>query len=756
LIYDVLFVYNISSPLFTIIEFIHLIKSQASNMKKYGIFTLVMLIMLIGWKLFDKVAYIAVVGPMQTANGKAMVQGAQLYVEQINQQGGIDGKTIELLIFDDTTNVKKTAKQVVNSSSIAVIGHYDSESSLIAAPIYQKHGIPSITGSATVDELTKNNDGAFRIIFNNSNQGALLANYAFKILKYKNASILYDEGVYGSTLATSFEQTAKQIDNLNIKHKWSFNQDNFNKVLDRVVQIFSGEGKEAGILFLATHSKEALEAIVALRQEWHYIPIIGADVLSSNQFNKQLQQYSQEQIQPGYFTDGIYFTTPFVMDIGDEVAIKFKNDFIDKYQTKPSVTAALYYDVTKVALHAFKKISSANIKNQRQQLKDNLWKISHSESSVKGVTGSIYFDKQGDAVKSIPVSMYEKGKTEIALDQYRLLTNPRNIKGDILPKVLDGELIKVNENIMTKAQIVYVGMDMNEISGLNTQNSTFTADFYLWFRFKTKDFVDKDINFINSVNPISLGKPIINEESITIKGTFTTRTYRVKTRFKGYFDFHNYPLDRQILPIKFRHQQKTRDTLIYIVDSHGMRTENILTKYKDIFSVDSWQVSDVEFFTGVQENDSTFGLPDYFYSQQRMEYSLFNVTIEIKRNALNFIFKNLFPTFILISLGYGIFFTTTLSIQLGLGVNIILPTSIIHVRLASELPNIAYFTLVEYFFYMSYLLAVLCIGIGLTMHAYENDEKIVRKLTSMGRIGYPIFVLICFSFVVFQYFDNLT
>ena len=756
MIYDVLFVYNISSPLFTIIEFIHLIKSQASNMKKYGIFTLVMLIMLIGWKLFDKVAYIAVVGPMQTANGKAMVQGAQLYVEQINQQGGIDGKTIELLIFDDTTNVKKTAKQVVNSSSIAVIGHYDSESSLIAAPIYQKHGIPSITGSATVDELTKNNDGAFRIIFNNSNQGALLANYAFKILKYKNASILYDEGVYGSTLATSFEQTAKQIDNLNIKHKWSFNQDNFNKVLDRVVQIFSGEGKEAGILFLATHSKEALEAIVALRQEWHYIPIIGADVLSSNQFNKQLQQYSQEQIQPGYFTDGIYFTTPFVMDIGDEVAIKFKNDFIDKYQTKPSVTAALYYDVTKVALHAFKKVSSANIKNQRQQLKDNLWKISHSESSVKGVTGSIYFDKQGDAVKSIPVSMYEKGKTEIALDQYRLLTNPRNIKGDILPKVLDGELIKVNENIMTKAQIVYVGMDMNEISGLNTQNSTFTADFYLWFRFKTKDFVDKDINFINSVNPISLGKPIINEESITIKGTFTTRTYRVKTRFKGYFDFHNYPLDRQILPIKFRHQQKTRDTLIYIVDSHGMRTENILTKYKDIFSVDSWQVSDVEFFTGVQENDSTFGLPDYFYSQQRMEYSLFNVTIEIKRNALNFIFKNLFPTFILISLGYGIFFTTTLSIQLGLGVNIILPTSIIHVRLASELPNIAYFTLVEYFFYMSYLLAVLCIGIGLTMHAYENDEKIVRKLTSMGRIGYPIFVLICFSFVVFQYFDNLT
>ncbi|MFK5968891.1 MAG: ABC transporter substrate-binding protein [Candidatus Marithrix sp.] len=725
-------------------------------MKKYGVFISVMLIMLIGWKLFDKVAYIAVVGPMQTANGKAMMQGVQLYVEQINQQGGIDGKIIELLVFDDTTDVIKTAIQVVNSKALAVIGHYNSKSSLIAAPIYQKHNIPSITGTATVDELTKNNDGAFRIIFNNSSQGALLANYAFKVLKYKNASILYDEGIYGSTLATAFEQTAKQIDNLNIKYKWSFNQDNFHQVLNRVVQIFSGEGKEAGVLFLATHSKEALEAIVALRQEWHYIPIIGADVLSSSQFNKQLKQYPQEQIQPGYFTDGIYLTTPFVMDIGDEIAIKFEKNFIDKYKTKPSVTAALYYDAVKVTLHALQKISSTNINKQRQQLKDNLWQISHSENSVKGVTGSIYFDKQGDAVKSIPISIYEKGKTKIALDQYRLLTNPRNIKGDILPKVLAGELIKVNENIMTKAQIVYVGMDMNEITGLNTQKSTFLADFYLWFRFKTKDFVDKDINFINAINPVSLGKPIINEESTTIKGIFTTRTYRIKTRFKGYFDFHNYPLDRQILPIKFRHQQKTRDTLIYIVDSHGMRTKNILAKYKDIFAVDSWQVSDVKFFTSVQENDSTFGLPDYFYSQQRMEYSLFNVAIEIKRNALNFIFKNLFPTFILIALGYGIFFTTTLSIQLGLGVNIILPTSILHVRLASELPNIAYFTLVEYFFYMSYLLAVLCIGIGLMMHTYENDEKFVKKLTLMGRISYPIFVLICFTFVIFQYFGNLT
>ncbi|OAD22699.1 Extracellular ligand-binding receptor [Candidatus Thiomargarita nelsonii] len=60
------------------------------------------------------------------ANGKAMVQGIQLYLDQINQQGGIHGRPVELLIFDDQ-NQPELAKEVAlkitkESQALAVIG----------------------------------------------------------------------------------------------------------------------------------------------------------------------------------------------------------------------------------------------------------------------------------------------------------------------------------------------------------------------------------------------------------------------------------------------------------------------------------------------------------------------------------------------------------------------------------------------------------------------------------------------------------
>ena len=190
---------------------------------KYWIFILVITLLLASFTfvwlggIFSKTEplYVAVSGPMSgksEVNGKAMVQGIQLYLDQINQQGGIHGHPVELLIFDDK-NQPELAKEVAikiakQSQALAVMGHYTSSTSVIAAPIYQKYGVPAVSGSATSDELTKGNDWYFRTIFNNSDQGALLANYVRKILDYHEADILFDEDVYGTTLSESFIQTA--------------------------------------------------------------------------------------------------------------------------------------------------------------------------------------------------------------------------------------------------------------------------------------------------------------------------------------------------------------------------------------------------------------------------------------------------------------------------------------------------------------------------------------------------------------------
>ena len=53
------------------------------------------------------VIYIAAIGRMTVPDGDgdpAMVNGIKMLINQVNQEGGIDGKKVELLLFDDDNN----------------------------------------------------------------------------------------------------------------------------------------------------------------------------------------------------------------------------------------------------------------------------------------------------------------------------------------------------------------------------------------------------------------------------------------------------------------------------------------------------------------------------------------------------------------------------------------------------------------------------------------------------------------------------
>jgi len=773
-------------------------KKPKSRKTLYGILSLVVLVFVMAffvWKshFFSETLYIAVAGPMgntngeKNTNGEAMVQGVQLAIDKINREGGIHGKQVKLLTFNDQNSPKlaeKRAKEIVDSKAIAVIGHYTSDASLAAAQVYQEQGIPAISGSATVDELTQGNDWYFRVIFNNSEQGAQLAYYVRNILGHKKASILFEDDAYGSTLADAFAKTARLI-GLKIEHQWHFDDDknDFNNTLINEV-VNTLEEEEAGILFLATHSKEAAEMIIKLRQLDHRVPIIGADAIASSAFSQKISQYVREQYQPGYYTDGIYMTTPFLFDLAGKRIIDFKmafelkylklkKAFESKYQADISTTAVIYYDAALVILHALAKLPQDQTET-REQLKESLWQMSSSSNAVEGVSGSIHFDKNGDVDKSIPIGVFYKGKPTVAWFQYRQKSwiasqvAPENI----LPEVFAGNLIKTNGKFKSKADVVYVGMEFNEISKLETKQAIYTTDFYIWFRFKSDSqfnadkiecnisnpneshHVECDVDKIEFVNIVDskkgeLKKPTMTYESSSIVGDTITKTYRVKAQFKSNFDFHNYPLDQQVLSIQLRHQHKTRDTLIYAVDTQGMRQNTLVERVNanDAFSINGWLIDKIVLYEDIQWTDSTFGNPEFFNSEYKQEHSRLNVAIEIKRHVVSFFWKNLFPNILIIILGYGIFFIKTFSTQVGLGVNLILPTSVLHIRLTSELPTLAYFSLIEYTFFMIYFLAVSSLLLVIYMHIYEEEdkeknEKRIHAIRLVGKIGYPLVVLI--------------
>ncbi|MDM8561282.1 ABC transporter substrate-binding protein [Candidatus Parabeggiatoa sp. HSG14] len=748
---------------------------------KYWVFSLLIFLLLVLsillWKsddIFSKkeALYLAVSGPMSgksKANGEAMLEGIQLYLDNINQQGGIDGIPVKLLIFDDKNQpalAKKNALEIVkNSKALAVIGHYTSSASLAAAPIYQEYGIPAITGTATADKITLGNDWYFRITFNNSDQGAFVANYVRKVLNYETANVIFDEDAYGATLAAKFVQTAKMI-GLEVKHQWSFDTKEKNSLKKAIKQM---KASEPAILFVATHSSEGVEIVTRLKHGGGGVPIIGADAFSSSNFTRTLSRTPQERVRPGYYSDGIFTTSPFLIDIANERAQDFRHEFLKSYQKEPMMTSAMYYDATMVAIDAIEKMQRQgnveNLKDKRKQMRNNLWQLSRLENAIEGATGYLYFDENGNAIQTIPMGIYKNGRAVVAFVQFQPLHNLRNIE-NLLQEVLDNHIVRVNGKFMYKARVVYTGLDFNEISNFDINNFTFTADFYLWFRFqrdfndKNGDFDDKNVEFVNIFDPkTEIGEPILERNSRLDKGV-TTRVYRLKTEFKGDFDFKDYPLDQHLLAIKLRHKQLTREKLIYVVDALGMNVEEKLgilptannrnQHHKKVFYVNGWQINKLSFFQNTQRTDSSLGIPELFNSQQRIEYSQFNATITIKRYLASFILKNLLPTIFLIILGYLAFFIpiSAFTTKLALGTNMIVATSLFHLKLSSELPSNAYLVLIERFFYMVYLLAIFIVAIAVIAYVkkekegMEDDHILMRRYNLFGRLFYPLFILL--------------
>ncbi len=719
--------------------------------------------------------YIAAAGPMTgngQANGQAMVRGAQLYLDQINSQGGIHGKKVELLVYDDqndTERAKQIAEEIAtHSQALAVIGHQRSSTTLAAAEVYQKYGVPAVTGTATADSITVNSQWYFRTIFNNSDQSALVANYIRKVLNFEEANVIFDQDVFGATLAESFIKTAKSI-GLTVKHQWSFNAKDKKSIEDSIRNMVAAleTPAKSTMVFVATAAKEGVQVVTSLKPLSH-VQMIGADTFSSSAFMDELSKLPQERSQPGYYSNGIYTTSPFLPDIADEVGQQFKYAFFAKYAEEPTINSSMYYDAALVVLQALSAVGSMNatapIEDQRNQLRNQLRGISTSEKSVKGVTGSIFFDRYGNAVKAIPMGTYRQGRPVVALFQFQPLGDLRGVD-NLLGEFLDNNIINVNGKFMRKAQVVYAGIDFNEINELDTKNSSFVADFYLWFRYQGK-LDDSGIEFINIVDGDDgkLKDPVVDQLS-KLEPNLTTKTYRLKAEFKGDFDYHDYPLDRQTLPIKFRHQKLTKDRLIYVVDNLGMKQyqgslEAVVKQFdkKKVFTVGGWKIQQASFFQNTKNNDSTLGLPELFDVRQPIEYSQFNAQIQIGRQLLNFMLKNFSTIIFLMVLGYFSFFIpiSSFATRLSLGTSLIMTGSLFHIKLSSELANIDYLVLIEYLFYMIYLLATFVVIVSVTCHILDakdakGNKLLIDKLNRWGKIIYPLILVAGFGIIGYLY-----
>ncbi len=160
---------------------------------------------------------VGVMGPLSgivSVYGQAVVNGATLYLKQVNTNGGINGKQIEILTEDeqgDATQAVNCFTKMVDEGMTALIGDVTTTPTLAVVAESADYNMPMVTASATAEAVTYDaetdtvNENVFRACFTDPFQGVKMADYAYEKLGYTKAAVIFLKGKdYNEGLAENF------------------------------------------------------------------------------------------------------------------------------------------------------------------------------------------------------------------------------------------------------------------------------------------------------------------------------------------------------------------------------------------------------------------------------------------------------------------------------------------------------------------------------------------------------------------------
>jgi len=326
-------------------------------------------------------------GP-QSHLGKDNENGPQLAIEELNAQNFLIGDKkakFELVSKDDQADPKTAAivaQELVDEKVAGVIGHLNSGTTRPAAKIYSDAGIPEITPSATATDLTHQGyKTLFRMMANDSRQGAALAEFAVKKFGAKKIAVVDDRTAYGQGLADQFAQVAAADGAAIVGREYvDDKKTEFRAVLTSI------KGKDPDLIFYGGMDTQAGPMVAQMKTLGIRAQFLSGDGARSLAFIQL----------GGSATEGAIASTPGLpldkMPGGKAFADKFTAKYGPIQNYSPFA-----YDAVMTLADAMQRAGSSEPAQYLPIL---------AEIKREGVTGPIEFDANGDLMNSA-VTIYQ-------------------------------------------------------------------------------------------------------------------------------------------------------------------------------------------------------------------------------------------------------------------------------------------------------------------------------------------------------------
>ena len=326
------------------------------------------------------------------ADGFSAHESVKLAVEKVNASGGLQGKKVELVCYDDAADPKQSvplANKLIGQDKVVafVAGSYSLPTRAVSA-IFNDEEIPLVSAYALHPDITKG-DFTFRNGFLGTVEGKGAAYTAVKLLKAKKIALIVSDNDFGTTLAQGFDEYLKGHPEVKIvsQQKYPMSEKDFKPYLSKMkatnpdVVFFSGYYFQVGPAM-----KQAKEMGIKVQ----FIGEEGADSPKTTEI-------------AGDAAEGFIMVTNLNRDDKRKFVQEFLSTYRKRHKIEPDMVGASAYDAFMLLANAIKTAKTTDGAAVAKALANT--------KNYDGLTGLIKgFTAEGEVVKPVQIQRVKDGK----------------------------------------------------------------------------------------------------------------------------------------------------------------------------------------------------------------------------------------------------------------------------------------------------------------------------------------------------------
>lgn len=327
--------------------------------------------------------------------GLGVRNGAELYFKKVNEAGGINGKQIELVVYDnkgDDTEAVTAFTRMVDEGVTALVGDVLTGNTLAVVGEANAVNMPMITPSATAAAVTVKEDGTvysnvFRTCFIDPFQGEKMAAFAAEVLGVKTAAVFAQTGNdYAQGFADAFKAKCAELGVEIVAEEGYAKGD-----VDYKSQFTNIAAKNPEVVFCPNYYEDDGLIVTQARQVGVTGTFLGGDGWSG------VKNYASADV-----LEGSYYCSGYAPASTDAVK-QFEEEFVAAYgKDTLNMFAATAYDAAMIMCAALEKAEETGYAPASEEYKQAVIDAIRTEGpNVKGITseGGYTFDEYNNPIK---------------------------------------------------------------------------------------------------------------------------------------------------------------------------------------------------------------------------------------------------------------------------------------------------------------------------------------------------------------------